>query len=104
MARDDLSVTRAQAARGDDEIARPERQGLPAHDAAIGNPALRYERQNKIEQTLAEKRHDRDAEQEWWKCPDNFDEFLNNKVDLAAEITRDRAERNANETRDKNHG
>src|SRR5438093_6100465 len=100
MARDDLAVTGAKASRGDDEIARSERQGLPANDAAIGNPALGNQRQDEVEQTLAKKGHDRDAEQERWKGPDNFNKFLNYKVDLAAEVTGDRAEGDANKTRD----
>ena len=79
------------------------RKRLAAHDAAVGDPALRHERQNQIEQALAEKCHDRDAEQQRRKSPDDFHQFLNQEIDFAAEVAGDRAERDADKTGDENH-
>ena len=95
MAGDDLPVACAQALRRSDEVAAAQRKRLPAHHAAVGNPALGHQRQDQVEQTLTQKRHDRDAEQERWKSPNDFDEFLNREIDFAAEIAGDCAEPDA---------
>ena len=53
VARDDLAVARAQTLRRGDEIAAAQGKSLAAHDPTVGDPALRHERQNQIEQALA---------------------------------------------------
>ena len=64
---------------------------------------MRHERQDQIEQALAQKRHDGDAQQERRKSPDDLHELLNKEIHFAAEVTRDRAEAYTDQTRDKHH-
>src|SRR5262249_11268680 len=81
-----------------------QRQRLPAHDAAILNPALRHERQYQVEKSLTQKRENRNGEQQRGKRPNHFNELLNREIDLAAEIAGDRAEQNADRARDEHDG
>src|SRR5262245_46467343 len=103
MTQNDLRVTGSQASGSNHELACAQTQCLPPDHTAIGYPTLDHQGQNQIEQALAEKGHDRDAEQQRWKSPYDLDQLLDREIGFAAEIAGDRAETYTDEAGNEDH-